>query len=464
MQILRHGLDTADTQIRRASRRAAGTASGATRYMLTNSDTQTRLSRRHPPPAPAGHGPGVAALLRLTLLGVLLGPVAWQGAAAATLADAVSSALTLAGQGQRVAAERAVGAAVRRQASGLLADDAALRVKLLSDRATTNDGAYELEGMVDLPLLLPGQRSARMDLADSTVAAADALQQQLYWEMAGLVREAIWEAALAEGRLRQAEGALASAQALEAAVGKRKSAGELADLDLLLARQETLARQSDLDAARAAHGEAMAAYRTLTGLEQLPEPLPESAPPIKDDPPVPAEHPLLASLEQTVGRARAERSRVSADRRGTPILSFGAKRARADRFTPEDDALQLEVSVPFGLKRPSAPAMAEAERNYTEQLATLQQARQQLAQDVAKARVAVAGAAQQLTSARERAGVTDKALRLARRAFDLGEGDLAALLRAEERAREAHLNLALRELEQGRALSRLNQALGVLPQ
>jgi outer membrane protein TolC len=118
----------------------------------------------------------------------------------------------------------------------------------------------------------------------------------------------------------------------------------------------------------------------------------------------------------------------------------------------------------LGLKRTSAPDLARAERDYTAQLAELQQARQTVAQEVATARVALAGEAQQLASARERATVTDAALQLARRAFELGEGDLAELLRAEERAREAHLNLALRELEQGHALSRLNQALGVIPE
>ena len=397
------------------------------------------------------------------LAALVMALVPWQAPVAATWGEAVSAALALAGQGQRVSAERGVGGALRRQAQGLLADNPALRVKVLTDRATGDQGAYELEGMVDLPLLLPGQRSARMDLADSTEAAADALLGRLQWEVAGLVREAAWEAALAEGRLRQAQAALASAQALQASVAKRKGAGELAQLDLLLARQDTLARQSDLDAASAAHAEAMAAYRALTGQQALPDPLSEPAPALTDEP-VPADHPLLASLDRAVATARSERSRVSADRRGNPILSFGAKHARADRDLPEDDALQMEVVLPLGLKRSSAPDMARAERDYTAQLAELQQARQTLARDLATARVAVAGAAQQLGSARERAEVTDAALQLARRAFDLGEGDLAALLRAEERAREARLNLALRELDQGRALSVLNQAMGVIPQ
>lgn len=436
------------------------------------------------PPTPASH---VAATPRsrasvLLLLALLLVP-AWQGPAAATLGDAVDAALALAEQGQRADARQAIGEALRRKARGLLAENPALRVKLLTDRLTGDDGAYEVEAMVDLPLLLPGQRSARGALADATGAAAQALRTRLHWEMAGVVRELVWEAALAEGRLRQAKAALAAAETLETTVAKREAAGELARLDLLLARQDTLARRSELAAARADHAEAMAVYRAVTGFEMLPEPLTETPAAVPTEPPrrstardsatagsaqpvaaVPETHPLLTSLGQSVARARAERGRVRADRSGSPTLSLGVKHARADRFAPQDDALQLEVSLPFGVGSASAPAMAEAEQGVTDQLAELQRARREVVRNIAAARAAVTGAEQQLAAAGERVDVTDRALALARRAFDLGEGDLTALLRARERAREARLDLALRQLAQGRAVSRLNQALGVLPQ
>jgi outer membrane protein TolC len=433
------------------------------------------------PASPAGQE-GTRLALLVVALALLLLP-AWQDVTAATLGEAVDTALALAEQGQRVDAQRALGDAVRKKARGLLAENPALRVKLLSDELTGDQGAYEVEAMVDLPLLLPGQRSARFALADATGAAAEALRARLRWEMAGVVRELTWEAALAEGRLRQAEAALAAAEVLEATVAKRESVGELARLDLLLARQDTVARQSELSAARADHAEAMAAYRALTSLAELPVPLTETAAVTPEavaagspaDTPnagggkgLPAliaqSHPLLASLEQGVARARAERGRVSADRRGSPLISLGVKHARADRNTPEDDALQLELSLPFGLGSTSAPALAEAEQGVTDQLAELQQARRKVARNIAAAGAAVSGAQQQLTAARERVDVTERALDLARRAFDLGEGDLTALLRAQERAREARLDLALRQLAQGRAISRLNQALGVLPE
>jgi outer membrane protein TolC len=128
------------------------------------------------------------------------------------------------------------------------------------------------------------------------------------------------------------------------------------------------------------------------------------------------------------------------------------------------DALQLELSIPLGLRGQAAPALAGAERDYTDRLTELHGARRAAEAALEQAVLARRGARAQLEAAQSRDALAEQAVALARRAFALGEGDLDALLRAEERAREAHLDLALRRLELGRAGARLNQALGVIPQ
>ena len=137
---------------------------------------------------------------------------------------------------------------------------------------------------------------------------------------------------------------------------------------------------------------------------------------------------------------------------------------RDDRAVSAVDAVQLELSIPFGLKRQAAPEVAAAERTYTERLSELQRIRREAERDLQAAVLARRGAADALVLSEQRAGLAADALDVTRRAFDLGEADLAALLRAEERAREADLDLELRRLEQGRAVARLNQALGVVPE
>ncbi|EGV17984.1 TolC family protein [Thiocapsa marina] len=406
-------------------------------------------------------------LLIIPLIGLLLTGAG--SAAATTLAEAVGAALALAEQTPRVTAARREADAIRTQAGSLVAQDPALRVKYLSDELTEGGGANEWEAMVDLPLWLPGQRGARREVAGALDSQAGALERLLRWEMAGRVRQAAWEAAFAEGRLRQAEIALEASRTLEATVAKRTTAGELARVDLLMARQETLGREVDLQSAQVEARRAHDAYRQLTGADRLPEPLTESPPPTSDAargtaPVLPPNHPLLADSDGALARARADRKQVTLDRRGHPTLSLGGKRAQELRGEDTLDSLQIEVSMPFGLASQSAPALASAERAYTERLTELHRIRLEAEQALASADIERLGAAEALVVAERRHALAQDALRLMRRAFDLGETDLAELLRAEERAREASMDLELRRLEQGRALARLNQALGVIPE
>ncbi len=403
-----------------------------------------------------------------------------------------------AGQLIRTDALRGEADAVRRQAGAWTADDPALSLKGVSDRFTGDDGAYEFEALVELPLWLPGQRRARLELANSLGLRAEALVQLLRWEVAGTVRDAVWAAKLAEVQLQQANAAYEAARGLEAVVAKRYDAGELARLDLLTAQQETLARQAELTAARADWEQAKAAYAQLTGRLRLPEPLnwPNASPPDASQSVgansygaqgagdhrvgsdgiggsviesngiggLPADHPLLAEADAALARARAESARVASDRRGNPILSLGGKRTRDARAFPTDDALQLELSIPFGLASQSAPEIAASERQVTERLAELHRMRREAERELVAAVLGRRGAADALQVAERRASLAADALAVAQRAFELGETDLAERLRAERRAREANLDLALRRAEQGQALARVNQALGMIPQ
>ncbi len=399
---------------------------------------------------------------------VALGFVLWVASVAAvqasTLADALEGAMALAAQQDRVTALRREGDAVRLQAEGLIAADPALRLKAVSDRLTEDSGAYELEALVELPLWLPGQRGARLALAQSLGVRADALQRWLRWEVVGVVRESLWTLALAEGRLRQARAALEAAHALEATVAKRAQAGEMARMEQLTAAQETQSRAVERDAAQLAYDQAQAAYQRLTGLPEPPQPLREPVPALAEPLQLPTDHPLLASAAGEADQARAERERVAADGRGNPLLSLGAKRVRDDRDLPAVDALQLEISVPFGLKRQRAPALAAAERTLTDRLAELHQVRREAERELQAAAIGYRGALASIDAAERRAALAAEALAVTRRAWDLGEADLAARLRAEERARAANLDLELQRLEQGHSIARLRQALGMIPQ
>jgi len=408
-------------------------------------------------------------VLTLAVMAAVMATVAvCQTASAATLGDAISAAVARADQGQRAEALRQQGQAVQAQAQSLVADDPALRVMHLSDRLTEDTGYYEWQAMVDLPLWLPGQRSARRALANALGLQADALERYLRWEIAGRVRETAWAVALAEGQMHVAEHAAKDAKTLEDQVSKRVAAGELARLDLLLAQQDTLAREAELQAKRAELQLASQRLALLTGSEHLPDPLQEPLPDPLPKAAAPDEglapdHPGLAAAEAKVAQALAERTRVATERRANPTLSLGGKRTRDSRDSDPYTALALEINVPFGLGSQSAPRLAEAERVYTDTAAERARVRRELETELALARTSRAAAAEALATARRQRALAAESLGLMQRGFALGEIDLATLLRERTRARETELALETRRLELGRAAARLNQALGVVP-
>jgi outer membrane protein TolC len=380
---------------------------------------------------------------------------------AETWAATITAALTRTDPGARAEALRRKGSAVRGQADSLVADDPTLRVKHLGDSLTGDTGYYEWEAMVDLPLWLPGQRAARRALAESLGLRADALEIYLRWEVAGRVRETAWATALAQGRLRHAEQSLGDTRTLETQVARRVEAGELARVDLLLARQETLTREVALQSAQAELDAARQRFDLLTTLKELPAPLEEPVARVTDLAP---DHPGLAAAEAALAQARAERDRVGTERRANPTLSLGGKRTRDDRTTDPYTALSLELNIPFGLGSQAAPRLAEAELGYTEGVTERERLRRELDTEIKLAATGHGAARAALATAERQQALAAETLALLQRGFELGEIDLASLLRERTKAQEAALNLEVRRIELGQAGSRLNQALGVVPQ
>jgi outer membrane protein TolC len=70
---------------------------------------------------------------------------------------------------------------------------------------------------------------------------------------------------------------------------------------------------------------------------------------------------------------------------------------------------------------------------------------------------------QELTIYEAQNRLAQENLRLAKKAFDLGESDLVSLLRVQALARETEVALASRRIQLNWDVARYNQAVGVLP-
>ena len=356
---------------------------------------------------------------------------------------------------------RGQGQATRTQASSLFADDPAFMLRHETDAMNSDDGYRQWESGLAMPLWLPGQRDRRVKVADATEREADAFQQLTIWQVAGQLRELLWANQIAETELILARHALQSAQALEANVARRVQAGELARTDLILAQKETLAREIELATAVSARDARLMHYRHLTGLDVVPLDIREAA---VEGTETPEDHPALSAVQETLARANADREQIRGEHRANPVLMVGGKAERPGSGMSYDSAVIVEISLPLGTKGQATVRNAAVERSYAEAMTAYNRTRMELEHDLHAAIADKQLAARSLQLAEQQNALATESQQLMQRAFELGESDLFILLQTRAQALTAERDFNLRRLEQGRAVARVNQALGVIPE
>ena len=345
------------------------------------------------------------------------------------------------------------------RAGSLLAGDVSLGLRWQDSGPLGRSGIRETEGGLELPIWRPGQRDAAGRLADSGRAQRDAEVRSRELRVAGDVREAVWNAAVARVRVAQAETAVAAGKALEASVMRRVEVGEQAAADAIPARDWRLDREARLQEAEIVLVHAELSYRLLTGLETLPAPVDEVPGRVRDD----GLNPWLAPLESHLARARAEADLARRSRGGNPLLTVGARNELGGPDNGNVASVGVGISIPLGMtaasRAPEAAAAVVAAQAESE-LALAQRRYQYLHHEAAHEFEAAVQARARL---RERAALAERELANAAKAFAVGEIGLAERLQIETRARGVLGDAAVAELEHGRAIARLNQVQGVMP-
>ena len=235
-------------------------------------------------------------------------------------------------------------------------------------------------------------------------------------------------------------------------------AGDLARVDLNQARgaeqsARTGAAEAELKAFRARQ-----AFETLTGMRTVPA-TEETAGPA----PALDEHPQLASRQRAAATARSKLAQAAEDRRDNPEFALGMRRERGAFDQPYDNSLILKFKVPFATDARNRPRIEAANAELIEVQAEHGLERARVAAEIEAARRGFeqAQTIRRLAAARFELAVDTQ--QLIARAFTLGEVDLVSRLRAENERFDAELGLNRAEMELARAVSKLNQAMGVLP-
>lgn len=395
--------------------------------------------------------------LAICLLAAVLAPLP---APAQTLADALEQAWLRHPQASALAARVAEAEARAELTAALTPGPATLSLGHLNDGLTSNRGKREWEVELATPLWLPGQKAVREAEAASALGEIAARRTALRLEIAGEVRAAWWALAAARDARDLGLRRIATARALEVDVLRRYKAGDLARVDGNLAGNERLAAEADLIETETAQLQAEQAYHNLTGAAAPAVLAAEAAAPAR----APQEgHPRLTALSAVSRLARAKLNVARESRRDAPELAVRVLRERADFSDTYANAVGVKLSIPFSsgprVRQENAAARAEVDQAEAE----LALARQKLALDAEKARLDLDAAQRQLAMTATRRELTADNLRLAEKAFSLGESDLTALLRARAAAFEADALLNRQQVASAAAKSRLKQALGDLP-
>ena len=334
-----------------------------------------------------------------------------------------------------------------------------LRLGNRNDRLTGNDGVREWEAEIALPLWLPGEQGRQNAIVNAERDQYDTGLTAAKLKIAGEVRDAYWLARLSENEVALARRKAQEAATLEADVERRVKAGDLARVDLNQAQAaERLACATVTDAEVKAF-RAQQAFAVLTGVSALP---------VGEEMRAPANaaldhHPLLALPQRAIVTTQARLSQATQNLRNNPELELGVRRER-DAFTdPFHNSLQLRFRLPFATDARNKPRIAAANAELIEAhtVYNLERAKVAAETEATRRELEQALTVVQLTEARYMLAADTQ--RLLARAFALGELDLIARLRAENERFEAELQFTRAKLEAARAISRLNQALGVLP-
>lgn len=326
----------------------------------------------------------------------------------------------------------------------------------------TSGTLHYIDAYVQVPLWNFGQRSAEQTVAKQAENSALSLTAAVKLRVAGLVRGALWDMALANISYEQAKSELTITDQLVAKVQRRVELGDLPRADLLLAQSESLQKKSVMIQAEAELMHARKRYISITQMTKSPGDYQEK---LVDILKIQQSHPALMAINSQIERKQAELNAVKMVGSGQTNVAVGIN---SDRFTNDPrsnmtDSFNIGVTVPFGGTGYLSPHIAAVNVELNKLIAerdqlnrTLEQAHHEAEHNLEVNRV-------ELGIANELKQVAEEHLKMTQSSFSVGEIDLMDLLRIQSRTQQAVLNAKQRAVMLQRDVAFYNQAVGVTP-
>jgi outer membrane protein TolC len=327
----------------------------------------------------------------------------------------------------------------------------------------------ETEVEAGMPLWLPGQRDAlEANVASSVIEIEERIALRRL-DVAGLLRDAWWNAQRAAREVDVARSRVATAREIGSDMTRRVELGDAAQADALLARNELLAAETELAQAEGSERVARVAYVTLTGgappdgtLESV-----RSAGDIED-------HPALRAPLAALRRAETQLRLVDATPIDSPDVGVFGRQEHNRQFSTDPSqpvtdqrtdatTVGVRIRIPLPTAGRNEPRVAEAIAEMTRATAEYERAKRVILAEIKAARINLAAAQRASQLANKRLAVANEQFDISRRSFALGEINAFDLYRVRQLQLDAQRAQANASINVGAAISRLNQALGYAP-
>lgn len=349
--------------------------------------------------------------------------------------------------------------AKNRVANAMLPSAPAVGVIHQNDAIGSGRGERDWQAELELPVWQPKQRDNRLKVAEAIQSSTSASRQSLKLQVAGQLREALWNIAANDNNLSLAVNKLQLAKKLQSDVDKRYRAGELARTDAMLAEQEVLRVEKEKVRAEAEVMHARHRYYLLTGLRELPASYEEKQSSLEDY----SQSPIWLETQSKLGLAETERDLAQVESHENMRVLLNVRNSKGAFDTTDNNSVGVHVRVPFGGEASAAPIRAAAEMVVGNALTEREAMRFELEAAMHEAEHNLSVSRAELSIATKQHEIAKESLTLAQKAFQLGETDLVSLLRVQAQTFEAARAFTTRQIQVQWDIARYNQTVGVLP-
>lgn len=344
-------------------------------------------------------------------------------------------------------------------ASAILPSTPSLTVGHQNDTVGSGRGEREWQAEVELPVWRPNQRQNRLKVADAFKSSLISSQESLKLQVAGTLRDTLWDIAFNDNNVALASNKLEVSQRLQADVEKRFKAGDLAKTDAIFAQQETLRAEKEKLRADAELMHARHRYFVLTGLREIPANIQEKQSSLEDY----SQSPIWLEAQSKLGLAETERQLANIESRDNFQVLINTRRIQGGFDTTFNDSVGLKIRIPFGGDARAATIKSASELNLGNALSEQETLRLALETAMHEAEHNLSVSQAELGIASKQFDMAKESVRLAKKAFQLGETDLVSLLRVQAQASEIERAFTSRQIQLQWDIARYNQAVGVLP-